>query len=94
MASRGFAAGLKADVARKLPYYRSDFSDGLSAKSLASVLFIFFACFAPSVAFDAIGGPAASNEANCELGKITAVQNRRALDVRVGGRNGTRARER
>lgn len=50
-APRGFAAGLKSDIERRRPYYRSDFTDGLNTKSLASVLFIFFACFAPSVAF-------------------------------------------
>lgn len=43
--------GLVADVKRRLPFYASDFTDGLRAKTLASVLFLFFACFAPAVAF-------------------------------------------
>ena len=48
---RGVGAGLLADVRRRLPSYASDFTDALSAKGLASVLFIYFACLAPSVAF-------------------------------------------
>jgi len=47
----GFGAGILADVRRKLPYYASDFTDGLNLKGLATVLFLFFACLAPSVAF-------------------------------------------
>ncbi len=48
---RGLGAGLMADIRRKLPYYRSDFVDGFSSKGLATILFLFFACLAPSVAF-------------------------------------------
>ena len=47
----GFGAGILADVRRKLPYYASDFTDGFNLKGLATVLFLFFACLAPSVAF-------------------------------------------
>lgn len=43
--------GLLEDVKRRLPFYRSDFTDGFHGKTLASVLFLFFACFAPAVAF-------------------------------------------
>ncbi|MGB5812185.1 MAG: sodium bicarbonate transporter family protein [Polyangiales bacterium] len=46
-----FGAGLVADIRRKLPYYRSDFTDGLNSNGLATILFLFFACLAPSVAF-------------------------------------------
>ncbi len=43
--------GLLDDVRRRLPHYKSDWVDGLSAKSLASTFFLFFACLAPAVAF-------------------------------------------
>jgi len=46
-----FLGGLMADIQRRLPHYASDFTDGLSSKSLASVFFLFFACLAPAVAF-------------------------------------------
>ncbi len=43
--------GIRRDLGRRLPHYVSDFTDGLSGKSFASVLFMFFAVLAPSVAF-------------------------------------------
>lgn len=42
---------LRADIARRLPHYLSDFTDGFKGKSIASIIFLFFACLAPSVAF-------------------------------------------
>lgn len=45
------SGGLIADIRRRLPHYLSDFTDGLSTKSIASVFFLFFACLAPAVAF-------------------------------------------
>ncbi len=47
----GFATGLIADVRRKAPFYLGDFVDGFNSKGLATVLFLFFACLAPSIAF-------------------------------------------
>lgn len=44
-------AGLLADARRRYPRYASDLVDGLHPKAIASVLFIFFACTAPAVAF-------------------------------------------
>lgn len=41
----------RADIARRLPHYGSDFTDGLNSKTVASVFFLFFACLAPAVAF-------------------------------------------
>ena len=35
--------GLKNDIARKRQFYWSDFTDGLNAKVLGSVSFLFFA---------------------------------------------------
>jgi mannitol/fructose-specific phosphotransferase system IIA component (Ntr-type) len=49
-------AGLKADIARKLPFYVSDFTDGFRGKCLASIVFMFFACLAPAVTFGGFMG--------------------------------------
>jgi hypothetical protein len=43
--------GILNDVARRITKYRSDFVDGFHTKCLASILFLFFACLAPSVTF-------------------------------------------
>ena len=43
--------GLREDVGRKAPLYFSDWRDGLTRKSLAAISFLFFACFAPVIAF-------------------------------------------
>jgi len=44
-------SGIRADFARKAPLYVSDGKDGLQRKSIASILFMYFACLAPTVAF-------------------------------------------
>ena len=49
-------AGLKADIRRRLPHYLDDFRDGLRAKTLAAILFMFFACLAPTVTFGGLMG--------------------------------------
>lgn len=51
-----FAGGLRNDLARRLPWYRDDFAQGLNGKVLASVLFLFFACIANAVAFGGLTG--------------------------------------
>lgn len=51
-----FCGGIKADIARRLPHYASDFTDGLSMKSIASTMFLFFACLAPALTFGGIMG--------------------------------------
>ncbi|MBL4686560.1 MAG: hypothetical protein JKY37_18335 [Nannocystaceae bacterium] len=43
--------GIRRDIARRLPLYGSDFRDGLNTKSFATILFLFFACLAPAIAF-------------------------------------------
>ncbi len=48
--------GILADVRRRLPHYVSDFKDGLTTRSVASALFLFFACLAPTVAFGGLLG--------------------------------------
>jgi mannitol/fructose-specific phosphotransferase system IIA component (Ntr-type) len=49
-------AGIKADLARRLVHYKADFVDGLRAKSIASIVFMFFACVAPAVTFGGLMG--------------------------------------
>lgn len=44
-------AGLIGDIRRRWPHYASDFTDGLHPKCVATTLFLFFACLAPTVAF-------------------------------------------
>lgn len=46
--------GVMQDIRRRLPWYASDFTDGLHVKSVASTLFLFFACLAPAVTFGGI----------------------------------------
>lgn len=48
--------GLRQDIARRLPNYISDFTDGLDRKSIASTMFLFFACLAPALTFGGIMG--------------------------------------
>lgn len=46
-----FGKGLKNDIKTKMPYLKSDFTDGINLKILSSSFFLFFACLAPAVAF-------------------------------------------
>lgn len=54
--------GIREDIARKLPNYASDFRDGLHPKCLASTLFLFFACTAPTVIFGGIMAAKTGNQ--------------------------------
>lgn len=49
--SRGPLSFLLADVRRYARFFGSDFRDGLHPQVLASIVFLFFACLAPAVAF-------------------------------------------
>ena len=51
-----FAKGVKRDFGNRLPQYKSDIVDGLNAQSLATILFLFFACLAPAVGFGSVLG--------------------------------------
>lgn len=46
-----FGKGAYRDFSRRLPFYKSDITDGLNAQSLATTLFLFFACLAPAIGF-------------------------------------------
>ena len=37
-------SGLIGDFKRRLPHYKSDWTDGFKKKSLAAILFLYFAC--------------------------------------------------
>ena len=49
-------AGLRADITRRLKCYKQDFIDGMRSKSIASIVFMFFACVAPAVTFGGLMG--------------------------------------
>lgn len=51
-----FAGGLRQDLRRRLPHYLSDLKAGLSVKSFASILFLYFACLSAAVAFGGLMG--------------------------------------
>ncbi|QDU78521.1 Nitrogen regulatory protein [Polystyrenella longa] len=51
-----FLGGIIQDVQRRVPHYVSDFVDGLNAKTIASSVFLFFACLAPAITFGGIMG--------------------------------------
>jgi len=44
-------SGLGADIKRRLPHYADDIKSGFHPKSVASIVFMFFACLAPAVTF-------------------------------------------
>ncbi len=46
-----FCGGLIDDLKRKLPWYWSDFRDGLNFQCLSSILFMYFACLSPIITF-------------------------------------------
>lgn len=46
-----FGTGVKKDYKARLPFFKSDITDGLNTQCLAATLFLFFACLAPAVGF-------------------------------------------
>jgi hypothetical protein len=46
-----FAGGLIADIKRKLPWFKSDFTDALNLQCIATFCFMYFALLAPIVTF-------------------------------------------
>jgi len=53
--------GLINDIKRKKPWYFSDFKDAASVQTLASFIFIYFACLTPIVTFGGLLGDATEN---------------------------------
>ena len=64
-----FLVGVSADIKKKLPFYRSDFTDGFNLKTMSSIFFLFYACIAPAVAFGGLLGRAT----NGAMGTIETV---------------------
>lgn len=54
--------GIRADWARRLPNYWQDIRDGFHPKCLGSILFLFFACTAPTVIFGGIMAKQTGNQ--------------------------------
>lgn len=48
--------GLVKDIKRKLPYYKSDFSQGLNLQCIASAIFIYFAALSAAITFGGLLG--------------------------------------
>ncbi|XP_045135613.1 sodium bicarbonate cotransporter 3-like isoform X8 [Portunus trituberculatus] len=53
--------GLINDIKRKSPWYLSDYKDGISIQSIASIIFIYFACLTPIITFGGLLGEATEN---------------------------------
>ncbi|XP_045178660.2 anion exchange protein 2-like isoform X2 [Mercenaria mercenaria] len=48
--------GLVNDIRRRFPHYASDFKDGLNLQCVMALIFIFFACLCPCIAFGGLYG--------------------------------------
>uniref|UniRef100_A0A671M9K2 Anion exchange protein n=1 Tax=Sinocyclocheilus anshuiensis TaxID=1608454 RepID=A0A671M9K2_9TELE len=59
--------GLILDVKRKVPFYLSDFKDGLNLQCVASFLFLYCACMSPVITFGGLLGEATE-------GRISAIE--------------------
>jgi HCO3- transporter family len=57
-----FGKGLLEDINRKSPHFKSDFTDGLTVKSLSAIVYLFFACLAPAIAFGGLLGFATNGQ--------------------------------
>lgn len=64
-----FAGGVINDLKRRLPHYITDLKDGLHPKTIASVMFLFFACLAPAVTF----GGVMSIQTGGEIGAVEMI---------------------
>ncbi|KAK8747359.1 hypothetical protein OTU49_016774 [Cherax quadricarinatus] len=53
--------GFINDIKRKAPWFLSDFKDGFSIQSIASIIFIYFACLTPIITFGGLLGEATEN---------------------------------
>ncbi|XP_076848351.1 electrogenic sodium bicarbonate cotransporter 4 [Brachyhypopomus gauderio] len=53
--------GLFLDVQRKLPWFLSDFSDGVHIQSISAVLFIYMGCITNAITFGGLLGDATDN---------------------------------
>ncbi|XP_037663035.1 electrogenic sodium bicarbonate cotransporter 4 [Choloepus didactylus] len=56
-----FFGGLCLDVKRKLPWFPSDFYDGLHIQSISAILFIYLGCITNAITFGGLLGDATDN---------------------------------
>lgn len=69
-----FAGGLRDDLKRRLPFYRSDLLDGLNSKTAGATLFLYFAALANAVAFGALTSAVTGDQIGIvEMLVVTAV---------------------
>ncbi|XP_035008297.2 electroneutral sodium bicarbonate exchanger 1 [Hippoglossus stenolepis] len=59
--------GLIKDIKRKVPFYLSDYKDGLNLQCVASFLFLYCACMSPVITFGGLLGEATE-------GRISAIE--------------------
>ncbi|XP_060925219.1 electroneutral sodium bicarbonate exchanger 1 [Limanda limanda] len=59
--------GLILDIKRKVPFYLSDYKDGLNLQCVASFLFLYCACMSPVITFGGLLGEATE-------GRISAIE--------------------
>ncbi|XP_056293419.1 electroneutral sodium bicarbonate exchanger 1 isoform X1 [Pseudoliparis swirei] len=59
--------GLVLDIKRKIPFYLSDYKDGLNLQCVASFLFLYCACMSPVITFGGLLGEATE-------GSISAIE--------------------
>ncbi len=64
-----FCGGVINDIKRRFPHYAADIKDGLHPKTIASVMFLFFACLAPAVTF----GGVMSIQTGGEIGAVEMI---------------------
>lgn len=48
--------GMKQDIVKRVKFYSSDFVDALNFRCLTTIVFMFFACFAPAITFGGLMG--------------------------------------
>uniref|UniRef100_A0AC35U7A9 Anion exchange protein n=1 Tax=Rhabditophanes sp. KR3021 TaxID=114890 RepID=A0AC35U7A9_9BILA len=48
--------GLRADITQRIKYYSSDYKDALNFQCFTSIIFMFFASFAPAITFGGLMG--------------------------------------
>lgn len=46
--------GLKREIKKKIRYWKSDILDGFNMRCLITIIFVFFATFAPTITFGAL----------------------------------------
>lgn len=57
----GLGQGIRRDFVARLPYLRSDVTDGFKVPCLAATFFMFFACLAPAIGFGGLYAVASNN---------------------------------